>query len=315
MMNEIAVKLRHWDHILVLSHVSPDGDTLGSAAALLRGLRQLGKTVSFCCGDPVPAKYAYLFEGLEFSAFEPEHIVAVDAATLQLLGEPGRVYEGKIDLAVDHHVSHAPFARQDYVDASCAANCEIIYQLLRAMSVAIDQTIAGALYTGISTDTGCFRYRNVTPQTHRIAAEMMELGADSGTINQIMFETKTREQLEAEMTAVGSIEYTLGGKCAVIAVTREMMEKTGVSDEDLDPIVARPRQIAGVLIGATLKEKKDGFKISVRTNEPANASAICQKLGGGGHKAAGGCFVKGDLAVAKAAFLAACEEYARETGL
>ncbi|WP_159459824.1 DHH family phosphoesterase [Scatolibacter rhodanostii] len=314
-IQDVAKKLKEQDNILILSHVSPDGDTLGSACALFRGLEQLGKRVSFRCGDEIPAKYTYLFEGLKISSFEPDFVVAVDAATLHLLGDPGKEYEGKMDMAIDHHISHIPFAELDYVDHTCAANCEIIEQLLKAMNVSLDEAMANAIYTGISTDTGCFRYRSVTPQTHRIAAEMMELGADSGTINQIMFETKTKEQMDAEVEAIGSIEYLLDGKCAMIAVTKEMMERTGVSDADLDPIVAKPRQIVGVLIGATLKEKNGGFKISVRTNEPANAYIICQKLGGGGHKAAGGCFVAGDLPTARDAFIKACEEYAKESGL
>lgn len=315
MINQIAAKLYEWDHILVLSHISPDGDTLGSACALLRGLLQKGKKVMFRCGDEIPSKYQYLFEGLKLSDFQPKYVVSVDAAALHLLGQPGKDYEGEIDLAIDHHISHTPFAKTEYVDATCAANCEIIYQLLKAMNVSIDTAIANAIYTGVTTDTGCFRYRSVTAQTHRIGAEMIEAGADSGWINQVMFETKTKQQIEAEILALGSIEYLLDGKCAMIAVTRELMEKTGISDGDLDPIVARPRQIVGVLIGATLKEKEGGFKVSVRTNEPANASAICQKLGGGGHKAAGGCFIPGDLETAKKAFTKACQEYAEENGL
>lgn len=315
MINKIAKILIEQDNILVLCHVSPDGDTLGSGAALVLALRSMGKTAFVACADKVAEKYEYLASDVITDEFDPDFVVAVDAASIKLLGAFGEKYAGKIDVAIDHHISHNNFAKIDFVDANCAANCEIIYQLLKAMNAKFTQQIANAIYTGISTDSGCFRYKNVTPQTHRIAAEMIECGAESGEINRIMFETKTKEQITAEIIALSSMEYFLDGKAALIAVTLEMMQKTGITDTDLDPIVARPRQIKGILIGATLKEKEGGFKISVRTNEPASASDICANFGGGGHKAAGGCFISGDLETVRVKFIEACEKYAKEIKL
>lgn len=315
MLNKIADLLMQNYNILVLCHVSPDGDTLGSGAALVLALRSFGKKAFIGCADKIAEKYEYLAENVIAEDYSPDFVVAVDAASIKLLGALGEKYKGKIAVAIDHHISHNDFAEIDYVDANCAANCEIVYQLLKIMKTEFTKEIADAIYTGISTDSGCFRYKNVTPQTHRIAAEMIECGAESGKINQIMFETKTKEQITAEISALSSMEYFIDGKAALIAVTREMMRKTGISDTDLDPIVARPRQIKGVLIGATLKEKDGGFKISVRTNEPASASDICGKFGGGGHKAAGGCFISGELEEVKQKFKTACEEYAKEIKL
>lgn len=314
-LQEIAGVLRGWDRVLVISHASPDGDTLGSAAALLRGLQKLGKTVGFACGDPIPEKFCYLFEGLALESFTPSYVVTVDMADPAMLTTLRETYEGRVDLALDHHLAHKPFAKLAYVDAACAANAEIVFDLLQALAVPFDAPMADCIYTGLSTDTGCFRYRNVTAKTHRIAAATIELGAAAGSINQRMFETKTRAQINAELAAMAAIEYHFDNKCALMCITLPLMEAAGITEQDLDPLVARPRQIEGVLIGLTLKERATGgFKASVRTNEPANAAEICLRLGGGGHKGAAGCSLPGDLALAKEKLLAACEDYLKEQG-
>lgn len=314
MISKVSELLKSWENILVLSHASPDGDTLGSACALMRGLIKIGKNVSFKCSDSIAPKFAYLFEGIKLGEFEPDKVVAVDVASISLLGDIREEFEGKIDLAIDHHASHINYAEVDFVDSKSAANAEIIYNLLKEMGIEIDKKMADCIYTGTATDTGCFRYRNVTSQTHRIAAEMLDLGADFGDINQIMFETKTKEQNAAEILALSSIEYFLDGKIAMLSITRDLMERTGITDEDLDVFASKPRQIAGVVVGVTLKEKPEGgFKASVRTNAPVNASEICQKLGGGGHMGAAGCVIKDDnIEDAKKKILGACEEYLAE---
>lgn len=310
MIADIAKLLHEWDHIMVISHASPDGDTLGSATALLRGLISIGKTVCFGCGDNIDAKYQYLFDGLELKEFKPDKVVTVDIADTNLMGALKEPYKDRIDLAIDHHASHRPFGKIEWVEAGSASNAEMIYKLLCEMDIKIDKFMANAIYTGISTDTGCFRYQNVTSSTHRIAADIIELGADAGNINRRMFETRSRAQNEAEIMALGAMEFHEDDKCALLSVTREMMEKIGIWDSELDALVSIPRQIEGVLIGITLKEREGGsFKVSVRTNEPANASEICAKLGGGGHKAAAGCSVKGDLETVKQKVLAVCKKY------
>lgn len=316
MIADVAKLLHEWDNILIISHASPDGDTLGSATALMRGLISLGKNVAFGCGDSIDAKYLYLFEGLESRDIEAEKIVTVDIADTNLMGTLKEPYKDRIDLAIDHHASHRPFGKVEWIESGSAANTEMIYKLLCEMKIKIDKYMADAIYTGISTDTGCFRYQSVTASTHRIAADVIELGADAGNINRRMFETRTRAQNEAEIMALGSMEFFADDKCAMLAVTREMMENIGIRDSELDALVSIPRQIEGVLIGITLKEREGGsFKVSVRTNEPANASEICAKLGGGGHKAAAGCSVRGDLETVRQKMLGICEQYIAEHAL
>lgn len=310
-----AALLRGWDDILVLCHASPDGDTLGSAAALVRGLRALGKRAWLACGDETDKKYGYLFEGLEGGGGlpggrVPGHIMAVDVATPSLLGELEKEYQGRIELAIDHHSGHTPFAQESWVEPEAAANCELIYLLLEELGVALDKAMADCLYTGITTDTGCFRYYSVTPRTHRLAASLLELGADAGAINRAMFESKTMAQVEAERLVMESITFSCGGRCAFAQVPLSVYERTGVRESELEGVASLPRQIEGVLLGVILKEKADGtIKASVRSNPPANAREIGELFGGGGHPGAAGFTLSGvTLAEAAEKVEAACQE-------
>ena len=314
---ETAALLRQWDKILVMSHASPDGDTLGSASALLRGLSSLGKQVDFLCADPVPEKFSYLFAGLPLGGFEPAHVMTVDVADKALLGKAPQELVARVELAIDHHGTHVPFAPQRWVEADSAATVELIYALLGELGVELDRAMADCLYTGLATDTGCFRYRNVTPRTHRIAADLLELGAQSGDINQRMFESKSRGQVEAERIAMDSLAFSSQGLVAILEVPYSLFARTGVEDNDLDGIASLPREIQGVVLGVTLKEKADGkVKVSLRANPPADASQLCSRLGGGGHQGAAGCSLgQVTLEQARQTMEQACYQYVKELGL
>lgn len=306
-----AALLRGWDDILVLCHASPDGDTLGAAGALVRGLRALGKRAWAACGDEVGGKYRYLVEGLLAGGEAPAHVLSVDVATPELLGPLEKEYAAAIELAIDHHGSHKPFAKESWVDPKAAAACELLYQLLKELGAPIDKPMADCLYTGLTTDTGCFRYTNVTPLTHRIAAELLELGADAGEINRRMFECKPKAQVEAEKRILAGMEFFFEGKCAMVQVPQSVYKDTGAQASDLEGVASLPRQIEGVLVGVTLKEKEDGrVKASLRSNPPVSACAICEKFGGGGHKYAAGCTFEGaSLAEAAGKITAAVQEH------
>lgn len=297
MMLESAAKtLLSKDKILILTHRSPDGDTIGSGYALAMALRKLGKNVKVDCTDPFPEKYSYFTDKLEKLEFDEEFVVSVDIADTKLLGEKLSDYADKIDLCIDHHGSNTKYAKEYYVEASAAAAAQVIAKLIRLMNVEFDKDIANAIYTGITTDTGCFRYTNVTAETHRIAADMIDCGAESGMINRLMFETKSRSRLEIERRVMDSMQFYLDGRCAIAYATIDMMKESGAVDSDMEGVSSLPRQIEGVMAGITLREKNNGkFKVSVRTTDELDASAICANFGGGGHKAAAGCMITGTL--------------------
>ena len=295
-LESAAKTLLSKDKILILTHRSPDGDTIGSGYALAMALRKLGKSVKVDCTDPFPEKYSYFTDKLEKLEFDEEFVVSVDIADTKLLGEKLSDYADKIDLCIDHHGSNTKYAKEYYVEASVAAAAQVIAKLIRLMNVEFDKDIANAIYTGITTDTGCFRYTNVTAETHRIAADMIDCGAESGMINRLMFETKSRSRLEIERRVMDSIQFYLDGRCAIAYATIDMMKESGAVDSDMEGVSSLPRQIEGVMAGITLREKNNGkFKVSVRTTDELDASAICANFGGGGHKAAAGCMITGTL--------------------
>ena len=304
-VQKAADTLKGADNILILSHLSPDGDTLGSAYALCRALRALGRRARVECSDELPAKYGYIVDGMEPCAFEPSLVVSSDIATEKLLGEKLECYAGHIALCIDHHPSNSRYAAFTLLDPTAAATCEIVYDVINKLGVNIDKYIADCIYTGLSTDTGCFRYSNTRPRTLRTAALMMEKGADAARINKEMFETMSRNRLAAETMILRTLEYHFGGRVAVVYVTQEIVAQSGVNENELEGVPSMPARIEGVLAGVTVKEKQDGvYKISVRTNGGLNASDICARLGGGGHAKAAGCSVSGTLAEVKELVLA-----------
>lgn len=291
-INECVKILRENDEFFVLSHEHPDGDTLGCAFALCEILKILGKKRTFLCCDEITQDFSYMTDGFVADEVKNPFVIAVDVADAKLLGSISEEYRDKVDLCIDHHMSNTFYAKNNFVEDRAAA-CEIIYELAKCLGVEINRYIRNCIYTGISTDTGCFRYQNVTASVFRIVAELMDQGIDSIKINKLMFETKTKSFLRLEMIARETLEYHLDGKCAIITITQDMYKKSGSNEHECYPITALPRQIEGVLVGAVIKEKKDGsFGISVRTEDGIDASEICARLGGGGHKGAAGSSYK-----------------------
>ena len=299
--NEAAGLLKESENVLILTHRNPDGDTLGSGFALLRALKNMGKRVKLINADPIPQKFAFLNEGIGEDDFEEDFVVSVDVAERKLLGDSlMEKYGDRVDLAIDHHGTSRLFANKTYCESDSASCCEIIYTLIKAMGTPITKEIADCIYTGCSTDTGCFKYSNVTPRTHIIASELIEAGADHSRINVRMFETKSMGDFMLQKMCLDSLEIFAEGKAAMISVTKAMLSECGVDKSALDAIKPVTRQIEGVEIGITVKEEDNGkVGISIRTGENADASAICAHFGGGGHVRAAGCEMKGTVEEAK----------------
>lgn len=309
---KVAHLLHENDNIIIISHANPDGDTLGSGFALLRALLKLGKKANLICSDLIPSKFDFMYEDLKtVEVSHPQFIMTVDVADIKLLGRNyEEKYTGKINLAIDHHGSNKMDADYLLLDEHAAATCEIMFNIIKEMQVDIDDKIADCIFTGLSTDTGCFRYTNVTAQTHRIAAEMLEKGARAGHINRLMFETKTVTYVALEKLAMATLESHFDNLCQIITVTQEMFRISGSNESECDPLAPKTKQVEGVFIGVVLREKEDGtFKASVRTNDPMNAAEICGKIGGGGHKNAAGCQLNGPLEDAKKAILNVIGDY------
>ncbi len=298
--------LQENDDFIILTHVSPDGDTLGSAYALALGLQSMGKKAYVVCNDDIPARYDYFVKKAALTPIDYKTIVAVDVADAKLLGELYESCKDRVDICIDHHISNTRYAKNLYLDADASATAECIYEILKKLSVTITPLMAECLYTGLATDTGCFKYSNVTAKTHLIAAQLLKIGINAAEINRLMFDTKSRARLLLEKMVLDTAEFHFSNRCIVLTVTKDMQEKSGCEPSDLEGVAVISRSVQGVLVGVSIKQTEDDtYKISLRTYEPLNASEICKSLGGGGHKGAAGCTLTGKLSVVKAQILAA----------
>ncbi len=305
--------LKRNDHFVILTHASPDGDTLGSACALAMGLQKIGKRAYVICPDPVPKKFDYFMKKLRNRAFKYKNVIAVDIADEALLGSLRDEFGGKVNLCIDHHISNTGYAENLFLDASASATAECVFAILKVIHAVIDDTIAAALYTGISTDTGCFKYSNVTARTFDIAGKLFAYNINAAEINRIMFDTKSKNRLEMEKLVLDTAEFHFDEKCMILSVTEEIQKKTKCSGSELEGVAAISRSVEGVLAGVTIKEsEKNVFKISLRTYEPLDAANICGRLGGGGHRAAAGCTVNGSLDEVKEKILASVKQELEE---
>lgn len=284
--NDAAAWLTSQDRVTILTHRRPDGDTAGSAAALCLGLRKMGKTAHVLENTELSAKLSFLHDGLTKAAIgEGDTLVCVDVAAENLL--PEQWYSAPIALRIDHHGTGQSFTKLELVDPNAAACGEIIYDVLTAMGVELDQHIAKALYVAVSTDTGCFRFANTTADTFRVAAACAASGAELYPINQALFDTNSMAKLRIQSWIVENSKFCRNGTIALCALPKAVEEQAAA--DDLDNISSFLRSIEGVKLCALLREMKDGgTKLSVRAVPGYDAAAVCQKFGGGGHKGAAG---------------------------
>ena len=307
---QAAEFLKTHDNYLILIHKRPDGDTTGCGAGLCRALRTLGKTAYVLPSPDATTLYAGYLDGLTApDGFQPDTVVSVDVAALALLPPNAEPYKNRVDLAIDHHPSQEFFARETCLEADRAACGEIVWNICKELGVT-GADVAAPLYVAVSTDCGCFVYANTTPHTHRVAAELMEQGIDFKALNKRHFRTKSRKRMMLESMLYQQMKFYHGGTVAVVPVTLELLASIGATSEDTDDITAFAGQIEGVLHSVTIREHEGGeFRVSVRTQaELLNATKVCARLGGGGHRAASGCTVKGTVAEAEQAILAAIDE-------
>ncbi len=287
------------DGVLILTHMNPDPDTLGSALALVRTLQSMGKTARAVCSDPVPENRAPLFDGYKFEddGSPYSYVVTVDVADASLLGKY-EYFAGKIDLMIDHHVLRCPLSENVCADTSAAACAEIVYDICRYIcgecGADITKEAASYLYAALSADTGGFIYSNTTPRTHMIAAELLNYGINSTEINEILHIIKPEARVRAEAFVASNMQRSLGGKVCSVVLTLADKESLGCSDELLGEIVNIPRSVEGVDIAVSLRETEPGvYKASLRSRI-SDVSAIAAVFGGGGHKRAAGCTVTAD---------------------
>lgn len=310
-VQETASLLQSLDQVLILTHKRPDGDTIGCAAALCLGLRQLGKTAWVLPNEDAHGLFDPYFQGVLAPAdFQPQASVSVDVASQGMLPESAAPWKDNILLCIDHHGSNEGYAQHTLVDPAAAACGEIITKVLTQLGVTITAPIALLLYMAIATDTGCFVYSNTTPETHRIAANLMETGFDAQWVNKRHFRVKSLKRMQIESRLVRDMDLEQDGSLVFAYVTLDMIRELQATEEDLEDISSFIGLLEGVDNAVTVRQlKPEECKISLRTDgKSLNASLVCARFGGGGHPAAAGCTIHGTPAQAKAAMLDAIEQ-------
>ena len=291
---ETAAFLADHDRFAILTHVGPDGDTVGSAAGLCLGLRQLGKTAHVLKNSQIPEKYLYLVEGIiKDDAENGDTILSVDVPARHMIAEDARHLAEKVDLRIDHHATSTAFAANELVDVKAAACSEIIYDLLMELGVTLTVPMANALFTAVSTDTGCFRYANTSSHSFALASACAAVSPDIFRISQELFDTITMGRLRLQSWVVEHMQLLCDGKIAICGIPADLHEQLNLTEEDMGNLSGFLRSIQGVKIAATVKQDKEGHTgFSVRAVPGYDAAAICVKLGGGGHKGAAGAGMK-----------------------
>ena len=286
--SETARILLAHDQYTIVTHRRPDGDTIGSSAALCMGLRQLGKTAHILANPEVTPKYLHLHRGLTKQAAEDgDFVITVDVASPNML--PDSCKTMAFDLRIDHHGSATSFTPVELVEPGTAACGEIIYGVLTEMGAELDIPMANALYTAVSTDTGCFRYANTTADTLSAAAACVKAGAEAFAITQALFETNSLARLKVQAYMLEHAVFLQEGQIAICPLPKAVEEACGAGEDDLDNISGFPRTIEGVKLAVTIREESTSrVKMSVRAVPGQDASALCAKFGGGGHKGAAG---------------------------
>ena len=306
--NDCAAWLLRHDNYVILTHRRPDGDTIGSAAALCLGLRQLGKTAHVLENRETTTVVGQVLAGVTTAEVRPDDtIISVDMASVSMAPKEVVPLMERCALRIDHHGAGIPYSPNELVDAGAAACGDIVYDVLMTMGVTLDQAMAKALYIAVSTDTGCFRYANTNAHTYQVAAACAATGADLYPLTQALFDTNTLGKLKLQGWMVEHAHIFADGRAAVCAIPKAV-ENTVTKDE-LEGIPGFLRSIEGVKISATIRETQEGAKMSVRAVPGYDATVICAPFGGGGHKGAAGAATKMGLRELEEAVIQALEAY------
>lgn len=303
---EIAEVLREAESVLLFPHINPDGDALGSCAALCRTLRLDGKDAWIMLEDDIPANLRFLDKGYctwdQNQIAEPDVCICIDCGDTGRF--PGRVQKfmtGKTTICLDHHMTTEFFCDYNYVDREEAATGQIVFDLLSAMGTDPDRETGEAIFTAITTDTGDFQYSNTQKKSHLIAARLYDWGVDFNKISVEIYENVRMEKIRLRSRAMESMKVIGSGRGALVTVSQAMLKETGALMEESEGLAQQLRSIAGVEYSAVLKEYEPKLiRVSLRAKREGNVSEIAANLGGGGHIKAAGCTIREDLQTAVA---------------
>ena len=307
-LDEVCTFLAEKKNTLIIFHVRPDADAIGASFALKLVLEAMGSKVICTCESEIPSRLAFLTEKHQRSArfdnmnssFEFERVITVDTASPSQLGNLQSLFEDKVDLMIDHHQNGTKYADY-YIRADYAASGEIVYEIanrLREMGKldTIPQDTFDLVYAALSSDTGCFKYSNVSPHTHLCAAELIKLGVDTAEINHRLFDCKSEKMLAAEAAGFQNMKFYHNRKIAAVIFPYELKKSLELDDEHLETLVDVARAVDGVKIAISARQSTAyrSFRISMRSSCSFDVSVVAKHFSGGGHSKAAACTIEAD---------------------
>jgi phosphoesterase RecJ-like protein len=303
---DIGKKIKKFDNFAIVSHVSPDGDSLGSTLGLYSFLGEIGKNVDMFIDDVLPSKYSYL-PNINYIKSESDFtknyscLFVLDCGDEERLGKfKNLISKCETVINIDHHISNTLFGHLNVVDSNASSVGEMIYQLIKINGFEISKDTAVCLYTSILSDTGGFKYSNTTSMTLSIAGDLINQGIDFSDIYNRIFDVKTVAQVKLLSKVSSTLELEMGGKVALLYLTQHMLKECNAKDEDVSDFVNIARDIDGVEIGVFIKEVDNmKYKASLRSKKHVDVRKIAEKFGGGGHIKAAGCTIYGSMDVVK----------------
>ena len=298
---KILETIRKENSFYIISHMLPDGDSIGSLIAMGLGLLKAGKNVEMYTPGHLPLKFSFL-KGSDLVSSEltikdqEKTVIVLDSSDAERLGLfSDQVMQIKKIINIDHHITNQRFGTLNHVDALASATGEIVYGLLKDLAIELDQDIAEALYVAIATDTGSFKFENTTPETHRVIAHLLSFGISPGTLSQKIFDERPLPFYMLLRSALASLEMFEEGRVAVMTLSKDIRVRSGASPDDLDGIVNYSKNIEGVELGILFYvDNANEVKVGFRSKQ-LDVSVLAGRLNGGGHVRAAGCRMQGDF--------------------
>lgn len=297
---QIGNIINNYNNFAIVSHTSPDGDSMGSMLALYNMLKQNNKCTDMLIDDLIPERYTFLPSSEKIKPFsEGKHyecLFALDCGDPERLGKCKNLL-GKTDIVIniDHHISNYNYGKLNLIETNASSCGEILFDIFKTNNYIINKDIAMCLYTSILTDTGGFKYSNTTPKTLNITGELIGTGIDFSKIYSTIYDRKSIEQIRLMSKVVSTLELALDNRIAFLTLFQDMLKESDAKEEDASEFINISRDIEGVEVAVFIKEKtKCSFRVSLRSKSYVDVRLIAEKFGGGGHVRAAGCTIEGD---------------------
>lgn len=301
--SSIAGILKKKSSIAIMSHVMPDGDSIGSMLTLFNVLKSLGKKVDVYSSDAAPETFSFL-PGYDFIKYCDDitddiyEVTAVlDCGSLERTGKCSKIAEKSgVTINIDHHGTNSLFADLNLVDTNASSTGELIYQIIKLMGVDISKDEGACLYTAILTDTGGFRYSNTTSMTHEITGDLINTGIDFGRIHELIYNNYKYQDIKLMGRVLSNIELICNGRASYIQLLKNDIKDMDLENLNTSDFINYARDINGVEAAIFVKEVEEGeYKVSFRSKHIVDVKKICEKYNGGGHIRAAGCTITGSL--------------------